>query len=1149
MSQMPVPHCDSCGLPINPQAGENCPRCGYPVSPPREERFLEGTIRNLQRVATYGGANLTVAGLIQRYQSRLKYLQDISSTAAITPVNPPTSLLEQKLVKMPVTNPFATPAQQQVATSAVPQPGQVAPRSVFSWRSFFADQSINIVASLGAFLILVGSLSFVVTTNNPWTSFLALFIVQAVFGIVGIGTYRFRTFRIVALIYTVIFALLIPLVGLSAYRLAAGNLVPLSIPTLVAIAAIYAATVYILLANYQQVATFAYPGLASLLLADLAIARTFTLGYWWWSVTLMLLAFPALISIQHLSANGRSFTGNRAILRTPMRIFMYATVAICTLGTVYTAFYSTLIGTTIRQAAEVRYSILIMTLLLLLWASLALCLTRLAKWTLILAYLFLACVLAFCYALDFQPIGYTLALTGVALLYHSLNRFAGRWLQQFGVLSIGLDQLALALACIVPFIASPFLLFQLLYRAYGISVDANSPFFFQTSWLTVAQLVAVGFGLLLTISTTMSRAGFQKTLARAGWCWLFLLSGFLLNWEYALLVLMLNAVPTWYFLGLALVLVAGTVFVRQRIGAVWSNPLDILALAEMIFTLILALNISEVAVIALLLCFAALTYGILVYQHRLVWLFLPLVFAILALPYLLDHSIAMLVLALLLPPVSVAIQRFVSGNRNAPIAGHPAKLQLFTRWEWPLLVAALIYGLVFSLHDVSLDTSTVQNVSGIMFPIALEITLLSLSWFIFATASRMKIWLLPATGFAIGALLIPTNVFWALVVLTPAAALLATGIKRFAGRDWALPLYIVAVLAAVMTGYTGAAQNHQSILHWVLLGYTVLALIVMLVERAPEMLVFPAALAGWTIVEWQPPLQIATLMIAYSLLCVLIFASQFVWRVIPPTTRWLSASSLHTTLGLGGQIIVLLNIIALGGLFAKSGLLAHVGAGALLELVILLFWYGQLYSGNIMRMLAAESDEGKRDMRKQHARRVRHWCNYGGGLLLSLAVSWELSALHQTRLDLLSLAPASYLSIVSAFIMRDEALTGRHRVAQLVSISGAAILLLPTLWLSFNDSNLLSTLILLVEAIALLCLGIITRVRNQAHYGSSNLDNTTSSTLVYASVSMIIVGAMRALFLTGQGVPVVLTTGGLILVAFATALKLASGRFLSKSNN
>src|SRR5258706_15316299 len=40
MIQMQVsPHCDCCGLPINPQTGEDCPRCKYPVNFAKEERF------------------------------------------------------------------------------------------------------------------------------------------------------------------------------------------------------------------------------------------------------------------------------------------------------------------------------------------------------------------------------------------------------------------------------------------------------------------------------------------------------------------------------------------------------------------------------------------------------------------------------------------------------------------------------------------------------------------------------------------------------------------------------------------------------------------------------------------------------------------------------------------------------------------------------------------------------------------------------------------------------------------------------------------------------------------------------------------------------------------------------------------------------
>ncbi len=1144
MTQMPEPHCDSCGLPINPQAGENCPRCGYPVTPLKEEQFLEAAIHDLQRVSAYGGANLTVAGLIQRYSSRLNYLQVLKAKAAIASVYKPISSEEQRPINAATTNPIAT-VPVSPATATVSQPGNGTPRRIFSWRSFFADQAINIIASLGAFLILVGSLSFVVTTNDPWSSFLTLFIVQAVFGSIGIITFRFSTFRVVALIYTVIFALLVPLVGFSAYRLAAGNLVPLSVPTLVAFAAIYAAIVYTLLALYQRVAAFAYPGMASLLLAGLAIDDALNLSFWWWPSALMLLAFLALISIRPHSGAARPFSGRAAVLLTPVRVFMYAAVAVSTLAIVIITILSPLNVFPVERAAEVRYAILVMSLLLLLWVSLALWLGRQAKWILLIAYLFLICVLALCYALDLQPIGYTLALTGVALFYHSFNRLARRWLQPLGVLSIGLDQLVLALAFILPFIASPLLLFQLLFRVYSIAVDAHSPFLFQTSWQTVAELVAIGCGLLLTINITFSRAGLRKALVRPAWCWLLLLGGFLLNCEYSIVVLALNIISAWYFLGLALVLVASAIFVRQRIGAAWANPLDIVALSEIVFTLILGLILNEDARIGLLLLFAALTYAVLVYQRRSGWLFLPLVFALLALPSLVDRPIVMLITAILLPPASVAIHRFISMKRNVSQTGQSSNVRLAEIWEWPLLIVGLLYGIVFSIHDMYAASSTVQNVSSLAFPAALEITLLALSWYGSAASARVKVWLVPSIVFAIGAVFVPSNSFWALVVLTPLTALLSVSIHRLAGRVWASPSAIVAILGAVMTGYTGMMQNHQSIVPWVLLAYAGLAMLIMLVERVPEMLVFPAALAAWSIAVWQPPLQLALLMIAYCVLCALIFASQYIWRAFPPATGWIPASVLHSILSIGGQVAVLLYIIAKGGLYASSGLLAHVGAAALLELAILLFWYGSVYTGNITRLLSTESDARKRAARLLQARRVRHWCNYGAGLLLVLVVSWELSAFNQTRLDLLSLAPASYLLVVAPFLMRDEVLPQRHRIGQLVSFLGAVLLLLPTLWLSFNDSNLLSTLILLGEALALLSLGIVTRVRNQTLPGSTEVDNFTSSTLVYASVSMIIVGAMRALFLTGQGVPIVLTVGGLILVAFATGLKLASNRLLA----
>ena len=85
MSQAPVSHCDCCGLPVAREAGEDCPRCHYPIALQKEERFLAASIRDLQRVAEHGGAKLSVADLLRRYQMRLDYLRSIQAQAAAAP--------------------------------------------------------------------------------------------------------------------------------------------------------------------------------------------------------------------------------------------------------------------------------------------------------------------------------------------------------------------------------------------------------------------------------------------------------------------------------------------------------------------------------------------------------------------------------------------------------------------------------------------------------------------------------------------------------------------------------------------------------------------------------------------------------------------------------------------------------------------------------------------------------------------------------------------------------------------------------------------------------------------------------------------------------------------------------------------------------
>jgi hypothetical protein len=1337
--------CKGCGLKID-QAGQDCPLCHYPLDPIKEERFLVAAISDLQRVATYGGARLRVIDLLSLYRSRLDALHQPQAIAVPVPATPPVAAVSL-LAVTPAPAQVEAPRKVEVAvpvTRVSPPP----PRRVFSWKSFFADQAINIVASLGAFLILVGALGFTSTTSNLLLAFVIVFAVHAVFGITGFVTYRFASFRVVATIYTIIYALLVPLVGFAAYRLIVGNHIALSVPVLVAIAATYAAIVYTLLAIYQRFQLFAYLGIAALAVADMAVARALSLGYWWWPSMLMILALLSLVSIQQSADRQWLFAGSRAVLREPVRIFLYVFASVCALGVLAIAGYSFMLDASSMQNAEVRFSILCLTLLVLLWSGLFLWLTRRTRFVIGLAFLFLASVLALCYALAFDAIGYALALTAVALLYHGFSRFAPRLLQPFGALERALDWIALALVFLVPWISSPSVPLQLIANAYAWTWWGT----YQTGWRTIAELVALAAGLVLTLSVTFKRASLQRTPARPAWRWMLLLGVFLLDFGYSLVIVSLNLTPVWYMLGLTLAMMAGAVIVRQMAGAAWANPLDIGVLVNIAITLGLSGNQGQDSISVLLLFFAVATYGILLYQRRQNWLVVPLAFALMAVPTLESRPEVMLVASVMLPLAAIAIHRLVSEKWTEAHAKWLSAARLAGVWEWPLLAAGLVYGVTIAANDVMSSTSTIQHWLGAPCPVALELALLSLVWYGSAALARVKVWLLPAAGFAIVAALLPYNAFWVLVGLAPALAILAVITSRLAGRDWALPLYITALLCGVMAGYTGFTQDQLGAAAWALLAFAALAygigavedqvvpmwvapffaswsmvvsagflndlyqppvvaiaaaalgagvsyfklipvahigagrkrnfityslplyttaligalltgvsgslsdinrpfygavpdalliygvvafavllyerrpgwlwlaaglaawgtalaaqltpmyvpligagaavagvlvgriikpatvpvplqiqslrqftwswpayllvllaailtgartalpveqasgnfiaysllafsavaLGIMLVERLPELLVFPVGLAAWTIWLWYPPLDIAPLMMAYSGLCVLAFVSQIIWRVIPPVNHLLPVGSLHDLLGLGGQSIVVLAIALQGGLFADAGMLVHVGAASLFVLAALLFAYGWMRTHNVTPVIPVERDDKGAAARLQRAKVIQRWCYYSAGLLLSLVVSWELSAFRQTRLDVLLLAPASYLSVAAPFLMRDKLLPAHSKVGQVAAALGAALLLLPSLWFSFSESNLLPTLILVGEALVLLALGIVTRVR----------------IFVLSSAALVVVGALRALFLSTPPSLALMLLGG-ILLAIATALILA----------
>src|SRR5437879_1842219 len=131
--QLHASRCDCCGLPISGN-GATCPRCGYPVEFTKEKQFLIGAVGDLARVATYGGAAMTVSNLLIRYQSRLDYLvglevkaqaQNAGSPAAAPPqsIATPVRPLEPEPPAVPVAPDQVAPINQPLmpAVPSVPQ--------------------------------------------------------------------------------------------------------------------------------------------------------------------------------------------------------------------------------------------------------------------------------------------------------------------------------------------------------------------------------------------------------------------------------------------------------------------------------------------------------------------------------------------------------------------------------------------------------------------------------------------------------------------------------------------------------------------------------------------------------------------------------------------------------------------------------------------------------------------------------------------------------------------------------------------------------------------------------------------------------------------------------------------------------------------
>jgi hypothetical protein len=477
--------------------------------------------------------------------------------------------------------------------------------------------------------------------------------------------------------------------------------------------------------------------------------------------------------------------------------------------------------------------------------------------------------------------------------------------------------------------------------------------------------------------------------------------------------------------------------------------------------------------------------------------------------------------------VYTALGVVISCLKFLPNISRAPRRSALSRYVLPFYATAL-FAAVSGGYDITLYT--LHNFLNGSIPDALPLLLYAAIAFGVLFLERQPRWLALVAGFGIwGTLLAPRLSIELVIGIAIATALIGLMFGRIIKQPtplhsggllslfnltsfvWSWPWYLSSLVAMCLTivwQMTFSAGNQTALVAYSLLVFAVLTLFIMLVERVPEMLVLPVIFAAFAIWLWQPHLDTTAMMIAFGALCVLIFASQFVWMVITPLTQTIPASILHNVTSIGGQLLIVLIIIGDGGLSASSGTLAFVGAGSLFVLAMMIFCYGYIQKNSL----------------------VRRCCSYTAGLLVSLVVCWTLAAFGQTNLDLLTLAPATYLTVIAPILLRDEALPWHRHIGEVVAVLGAALLLLPTLWLSFtfSEGNLLYTLILIGEALALLLLGIGVGVR----------------IFVLTGAGLIVVAALHALFLPTLGIPtpLALTILGVTLLGVATGLSLVRRR-------
>jgi len=368
-----------------------------------------------------------------------------------------------------------------------------------------------------------------------------------------------------------------------------------------------------------------------------------------------------------------------------------------------------------------------------------------------------------------------------------------------------------------------------------------------------------------------------------------------------------------------------------------------------------------------------------------------------------------------------------------------------------------------------------------------------------------------------------------LLVFALVAAAVALALGRFVGQRWSLPWYAVAAVAGTAVGIRGTPDAGFEAL--ALLALALAAYLVAAVESLPDLLPLAFLLgtlalgagASWAqLLPWQTVL-------AFIALCYLYAAGRWLWRAIP----WLRPRDGRAVYrALGGSFGDALWTALRGDDPRALGVAVHTGSSFVLALgtlavaIVTLHSFtpqatetqavaiGMLATGGLLAAQAWLDD------------RRALW--YVAGQMLALAVTWEARWLGADNLQAFIIAPGSYQLLIGALLPGDKRLGYPTWLGRWASLSGALVLLIPTLYQALTSGQeLLYGSVMAVEAVLVVLIGVGTRSR----------------VVTMVAVGFVGFAAIRgAMLAVSEGTPVwvVIATLAVLLMGAATWLSLRS---------